>query len=306
MGLFLDRDITGYQTKSVAGIGANIATTAASGSVNFGELLPQILAFGMNLAEEYSEDNDKATEEKIKAKTSELDVVFSEASTGYSNKIANIEDLNNAINDLYKENNPSYLNSGVQSAATNLANLKNSVSGQNSSSSIANELRTYYSDVPECKQVKPEYIDKQSNQPILPAGIEQRKKAYETAIAIEQKQIPEAQKKLEEAKAAELARLTALKGQVENLQNEIDGLREQVGFDGEKFDVKQETSDIKTFMDALKAFQANKTKENAQKLKKAFEGNGSEGSGIQQKSVAHAYDMVKADVENVLKQSQAA
>ena len=306
MGLFLDRDITGYQTKSVAGIGANIATTAASGSVDFGQLIPQFLAFGMNLAEEYSENHDKEIEEKIKAKTSDLDDVFKEASTGYSSKIANIEDLNNAINDLYKENNSSYLNTGVQSAATNLANLKNSVSGQNSSSSIANGLRTYYSDVPECTQVKPEYIDKQSNEPILPAGVEQKKEAYKKAIDIEQKQIPEAQKKLEEAKSAELARLTALKGQAENLQNEIDGLRKQVGSDGKKFDVKQETSDIKTFMDALKAFQADKTKENAQKLKKAFEGNGSKGSGIQQKSVTTAYNMVKADVENALNKPQAA
>ena len=284
MGLFLDRDFSS-QKQTVASnagiINVGYGAQAANANGNFFEALPSIFMMGFNLLSEINpEDDGKGGEdpkakEKIDKNNEELKAIFSEAGVtdakGLDDKVVNLT------------SNVEHLDNVVKDANTVLA--------QGKSADIKQNIENYCDfETGEPKK------DDNGNPKQLPFDFQTEKAKYQKALDAE-KIIAEKQPELD-TKKAELTKLTALKGQAENLQNEIDHIKTAKDSDGNKYNVKKETNDIKVFMQKLKDFQAATSASEKQyaaaALKVAFEqGDSKKGKdGVQQASVQKAYQMI--------------
>lgn len=292
MGLFLNRDIVPKSATQTSNIGS--ANAASLGGIDFSDNLllsiPSIFSLATQLfGENDSEENgggagkDPEVQAKIDSNQKDLEAVYSEASQISGSKITEINGFDTAIGGVQIS---------IKNTDTEINNLKALVAGDKSSSSIASQISEYYDlNTGNVKQEVP--INKETGKPEIPAGLP-TPEDYNNALQTEQK-IKVKEEELDKFKLQEV-KLTALKGQAENLQDRINKLKYSTDSKGNQYNVKKETNDIKTFMTALKNFQEAKPAQKAsaaEALKAAYENNGKDKeSGIQQKSVQNAYDLI--------------
>ena len=291
MGLFLDRDIfTSTNTASTSNSGS--VNPAAVAGLDFTDSLllniPSIFSFaaqvfGEDDSEEGGGGEDPEAQAKIDANQKELESVYAEASNGNNSNISSPADIQAVIDNI------SDSNTKINGINSELNQLTEAANGENSVDKAKANLEKYYNDVPTCNQLKAGVAEPQNKLDLI--------NKYNEAVERETILIPQKKQELEQAKQNEITRLTALKGQAENLQDRIDKLKHNTDSNGKKYNVKKETNDIKTFMTALKAFQnadAFGKADAAKALKKAYEQGDSENGkdGVQQASVQRAYKMV--------------
>ena len=219
---------------------------------------------------------DEDTQKQIDAKTVELNKVFDDVKAITGTEVKSSSAIGTAVTSL---------NSEIQG-------LETKVSGDKSSASIQETIKTYFNEDGTSKFTD---NDELNGVAPLPPSVTYDSLQQQLANAIEiETQI--------QNKKAELARLQGLQGQAENIELEILRLQDSFAEPEVKYDVAQESKDLNRFNTVLKSFPTgNKaTQEDVDKLIKAFNGDaGNEESVVSQKHAKMAIDLLKKSYPNL-------